>query len=248
MIIIKTQDDISKIKIAASIWKKTRAAIVAATKPGVSLKALDQLAKETIEANGGQAAFYNYLGFAGNICISVNECVIHGVPTDYVLKHNDKVTFDVGVKYQEHYCDAAFTLVLGDNVQAHAISKVCYEAMMIAINLIKPGTSTHTISGAIQKYVQQKGYHVIRDFTGHGCGVQIHEDPLIPNYRSLLFPNVKLVENMVICIEPMILTGSNEYFIDPKDRWSVIAKNRLMTCHWEHMVLVTKDGFEILTE
>lgn len=248
MIIIKSQDDINKIRTAANIWKKVRETLIKATKPGVSLKALDQLAKETIEANGAECAFYNYLGFAGNICISVNECIIHGVPTDYVLKHNDKVTFDVGVKYADHYCDAAFTMILGENVQAHAISKVCYDAMMVAINLIKPGTSTHTISKTIQRHVQQNGYHVIRDFVGHGCGNQIHEDPMIPNYRSLLIPNAILQENMVICIEPMILTGSNEYFIDPNDQWSVIAKNRLITCHWEHMVLVTKDGFEILTE
>lgn len=248
MIIIKSQEDIKKIKQAAEIWKKVREKLYLETKVGISTKELDEIANQVIQQNNAKAAFYNYLGFEGHICISVNECVIHGVPTDYRLKDGDMVTFDVGVEYDGHYCDAAYTIILGDqNVEAHAISNACKKALDDAINMIRPNVTTHAISKTIQKSVEQQGYHVIRDFCGHGCGNQIHEDPLIPNYRSILFENVVLKPNMVICIEPMILTKSNAYYIDPNDRWSVKSKNHLLTCHWEHMILITEDGCEVLT-
>lgn len=248
MVIVKTEKDITAIKEAVRIWKIAREAIYKQAKAGVSLKELDLLAKEVIEANGGIAAFHNYLGFKGHICISVNECVIHGVPTDYVLKDGDKVTFDVGVKYDNHYCDAAFTIIINNsNVEALKISEICKKSIDEAVAIIKPKVTTHAISNAIQKFIEKNGYFVLRDFAGHGCGNEIHEDPLIPNYRSLLYRNVTLEENMVICIEPMILSGSNAYYIDPNDQWSVKSKNHQMTCHWEHMILITKDGCEVLT-
>lgn len=170
-----------------------------------------------ITENGGTSAFYQYLGFKGHICISVNDCVIHGVPTDYVIKENDKVTFDVGVKYMDHYCDAAFTIIFGNNVEAKNISDVCLESLNRAIKMIRPGINTKEISKTIQNYVEGQGYYILRDFCGHGCGNNIHEDPMIFNYRSMFAPSVILEPNMVICIEPMILKGSNQYFIDPLD-------------------------------
>lgn len=247
MVIIKSKEDIECIKEAAAIWKKVRFAMYENAKPGVSLKYLDELANEIIVANNATAAFHNYLNFPGYICISVNECVIHGVPTEYILKDGDMVTFDVGVKYKNHYCDAAYTIIINENVEAQKISDVCYQALNQAIEIIKPKITTHQISQTIQKYVEKNGYYVIRDFAGHGCGNQIHEDPLIPNYKSIFYPNVSLEENMVICIEPMILTKSNAYYIDSLDQWSVKSKNHLLTCHWEHMILITKDGCEVLT-
>lgn len=247
MVIIKSEYDIECIKKAAEIWKKVRVAMHENAKAGVSLKFLDNLANEIIIANNATPAFHNYLGFPGYICISVNECVIHGVPTEYILKDGDMVTFDVGVKYENHYCDAAYTIIINENVEAQKISDVCYQALEEAIKIIKPKTTTHQISQTIQKYVEKNGYYVIRDFAGHGCGNEIHEDPLIPNYKSILYRNETLEENMVICIEPMILTKSNAYYIDPLDHWSVKSKNHLLTCHWEHMILITKDGCEVLT-
>lgn len=217
---IKTPTDIALIKQAAEIWKTARAAIINAAQVGTSLKQIDELAKDVIESHGGTCAFYQYSGFPGHICISVNECIIHGVPTDYRLKDGDTVTFDVGVKYAEHYCDAAFTVMIGQvSVQTQHISEVCYGSLQAAIKLCKPGVTNYVLAATIQDYVEHHGYEVIRNFTGHGCGNQLHEDPIISNYRSseLWFKKVTLQPNMVICIEPMIMTGSNKYVVSEKD-------------------------------
>ena len=249
MIIIKSPDDIAKIRHAASIWKKVRSALYDFVDVGVSLKEIDEKAKEIIENNGATCAFYNYGGFPGNICLSVNETIIHGVPSNYCLKDGDSISIDVGVLFDNHFCDAAYTIIVGNaSNEAKRISDVCYNSLIEAIKIIKPNvTTTHDIASAIQDYVEANGYQVIRNFTGHGCGNMLHEDPIVPNYRSHFFKKEKLVPGMVICIEPMIMTDSNQYIIDDKNNWSVIAKNKKLTSHWEHMILITDDGYEILT-
>ncbi len=249
MIIIKTPDDISKIKKAASIWKEVRASLYEFVKVGVSLKEIDLKAKEIIESKGAACAFYNYGGFPGNICLSVNETIIHGVPSDYRLKDGDSISIDVGVLYENHFCDAAYTIIVGNaSNEAKRISEVCYNSLMEAIKIIKPNVTTnHDIASTVQDYVEAHGYEVIRNFTGHGCGNMLHEDPVIANYRSHFFKKEKLIPGMVICIEPMIMIESNKYIVDDKNNWSVIAKNKKLTSHWEHMILITEDGYEILT-
>lgn len=246
--LIKSEQDIKLIKAASAIWKKARNAVIEASKVGVSLLELDAIANNIINENKAIAAFHRYMDFPGHICISVNDCIIHGVPTEYRLKDGDMVSFDIGVKFEEHICDAAFTVIIGQNVDAQNISDVCKNSLYEAIKILRPGTTTNQIAMTIQDYVESHGYQVIRDFTGHGCGNKLHEDPVVSNYRSNFFPNFKLEENMVICIEPMILTGSHKYTIDTKDGWSVRSKNKKLTCHWEHMLLITNDGCEILTE
>ncbi|MCV3753894.1 type I methionyl aminopeptidase [Ureaplasma zalophigenitalium] len=248
-IYIKTPEDIQNIKEAINIWKKAKQAILDNVRVGISLLELDAIANQAIVQANGVSAFKDYLGFKHHICISVNECVIHGVPTNYTLKSGDKVTFDMGVKYNERYCDAAFTVIVDNaNVQAQKISDVCLLAIYEAVKMIKPGVTNFDVARTINKFVRQHGYYLLEDFTGHGCGVQIHEEPAMPNYVNYMqFREEKLEENMVLCLEPMIMTKSKEYYIDPLDQWSVKAKNKLLTAHWEHMVLVTKDGCEILT-
>ncbi len=249
MNLIKTKKDIELIKKACDIWKLTREAISSNVKVGISLNELDLIAKEVILKNGGTSAFFKYLDFPKNICISVNDCLIHGVPTDYLLKDGDMVTFDVGVKYQEHFCDAAFTIIIGEGtLEAKRINDVCYTSLMKAIEILKPGILTKDIAAVIQDYTEANGYELIRNFTGHGCGNAIHEDPSIPNYRSSFFKKEKLLSGMVICIEPMTMTKSNKYYINPKDNWSVMSLNKKLTCHWEHMILITDTGYEILTK
>lgn len=249
---IKSQTDIQTIKKAAAIWKDAKQALINACKPGISLLELDSIAKEAIEKHeGATCAFYGYSGFPGHICISVNETIIHGVPNEYILKDGDSVTFDVGVELDKHFCDAAFTVLVGNvSDEAKNISEVCHESLMKAIDIIKPGVSTYDIACTIQDYVESKGYEVIRNFTGHGCGNALHEDPIISNYRSIDFKRVQvpLQSGMVICIEPMIMTDSNKYVINAKNGWDVIAKNKKLTSHWEHMILVTDDGCEVLTK
>lgn len=248
MIYIKSNYEIEQIKKACSIWKEVRDKLTSFIKEGVSLLEIDEYARKLIEDdNGCKACFHNYNGFPGHICISVNDVVIHGVPTNYKLKYQDMVTCDIGVEYNSYICDAAFTVIIGDNSEAQKISDVCYNSLIEGIKQVKPNNTIGDISHAIQNYVEANGYKVISDFGGHGCGKKLHEDPIILNYGNK-GSGAKLRPGMIICIEPMILTDNNAYYIDRKDNWSVISKNHKLTCHWEHMVLVTEDGCEILTE
>ncbi len=248
MIYIKSNYEIEQIKKACSIWKEVRDKLTSFIKEGVSLLEIDEYARKLIEDdNGCKACFHNYNGFPGHICISVNDVVIHGVPTNYKLKYQDMVTCDIGVEYNSYICDAAFTVIIGDNSEAQKISDVCYNSLIEGIKQVKPNNTIGDISHAVQNYVEANGYKVISDFGGHGCGKKLHEDPIILNYGNK-GSGAKLRPGMIICIEPMILTDNNAYYIDRKDNWSVISKNHKLTCHWEHMVLVTKDGCEILTE
>ncbi|MDE5767222.1 MAG: type I methionyl aminopeptidase [Malacoplasma sp.] len=246
MIYIKSDYEIEQIKKACEVWKKVKQVLLENTKPGKSLIELDELAKKVTLENGCTTPFHKYQDFPGYNCISVNDVVIHGVPTNYKLKNLDIVTYDVGVAYNGYICDAAFTVVLGNNKEAEKINEVCFNSLMEGIKQIKPNNHIGDISSAIEDYVNKHGYHVIQDFGGHGCGRKLHEDPIILNYgKKGSGPLIK--KNMVLCIEPMIFTNNANYYID-KDKWSVIAENHLLTCHWEHMVLVTENGCEILTE
>lgn len=247
MIYLKTEKDIVGITKACNIWKKVKAELKKQTKPGISTKQLDKIAADVIAANGATASFYQYEGFPGHICISVNEQLIHGIPNDYILKKSDIVTFDIGVTFEGYVCDAAFSIVLDtNNTEALEIQEATLDCLRNAINLIKAGARIGDISYAIQETAYYHGYQVIKDYGGHGCGLKVHEDPIILNYGQ---PNtgLKLKAGMVICIEPMLMTDSDEYVVDAQNHWTVSAKNGKLTCHEEHMVLVTDLGFQVLT-
>jgi methionyl aminopeptidase len=191
--------------------------LIETVKPGISLIELDEKANTLIQKNHGISSFYQYNGFPKHICISVNDQLIHGVPNNYTVKEGDKITFDVGVTYEKHTCDAAYTVIVGKNNLAKQISAVTYEALMNAIEVIKPGNFTGDIAHAIEMTAKQHNYEVIKDFGGHGCGNKVHEDPLILNYGKPQ-TGVQLVKGMVLCIEPMLMTDSDEYYIDPKNK------------------------------
>lgn len=246
MIYIKSEFDISNIKKACDIWKFTKNELIKYIKEGISLNQIDEFARNIIESKGAICTFKDYYGFKGNICLSVNDVVIHGVPSEYILKNKDMLSLDIGVTYNNYVCDSAFTVIIGENEEAEKINKVCYQSLLEGINQIKPGNKIGDISNAIQTYVEKEGYHILPDFGGHGCGIKLHEDPIILNYGTRDSGPI-LREGMIICLEPMILTGLSDYYIDKKDKWSVKSKNKKLTCHWEHMILVTKNGYEILT-
>lgn len=248
MIIIKSEFDIKQIKEACKIWKKVRTEMHDKAVEGISLIELDKIAEDIIIGNGATPTFKNYQGYKHNICASVNEVIIHGVPDKYKLKKNDILSIDVGVTLNNYVCDAAYTIVIGgENKEAIKISDVCYQSLLEGINVAKPGNRIGDISYAIGKYITDNGYEILKDFTGHGCGKKMHEDPSIPNY-GVPKTGAKLVEGMVLCLEPMILIDSDKYVISKTDLWSVTSKNKKLTCHWEHMILITKDGCEILTK
>lgn len=248
MVYLKSPDDIVKIKQAAHIWKLTRDFIIKNCRVGVSLKYLDQLINEFICQHNAKPSFYQYRNFPGHVCISVNEQLIHGIPNEYIIQANDLITFDVGIEYQQHHCDSAFTININpNNAQASKILAITNNALAQAIKVIKPGNFIGDIESTIQHVVETNGYYVIKDYGGHGCGNKIHEDPSIMNF-GVAKTGLKIVPNMTLCIEPMVLTDSDQYVIDKKNKWTVSAKNKKLTCHCEHMVLVNNDGCEILTE
>jgi methionyl aminopeptidase len=230
MIYIKSQEDIILIKKAANIWKQVREILTPMVKPGVNLLTLDEKTNETVTQFGGTCSFYQYQGFPKHLCISVNDELIHGIPRDYVIKANDLITFDLGITYENHICDAAFTIhVSPTNKEPARISNATKTALMEAIKIIKPGNYIGDISNTIENVAKKYGYQVIKDFGGHGCGNHIHEDPIILNYGE---PHTgqKIVSGMTLCIEPMLMTGNDKYFIDEANHWTVKSKNQKLTC------------------
>lgn len=247
MIYIKSKEDIEGIKLACAVWKKVKHELIKATKPGVSTKKLDEIAANTMYKNNATPSFYKYEGFPGFICISVNQELIHGIASDYVLKKQDIVTFDIGVTYQKYICDAAFSVVLDkNNTLANNLHHATLACLLAGINQVKPNNYTGDISNAIEQTAYAHDYQVIKDYGGHGCGLKEHEDPIILNYGQA-HSGIKLVSGMVLCIEPMLMIGSDQYVVDPKNNWTVSSANNELTCHEEHMVLVTNTGHEVLT-
>jgi methionyl aminopeptidase len=192
--------------------------LITNTQVGVNLNTLDQKVDQLVTTLGATCSFYQYNGFPKHLCISVNDELIHGIPRDYIIKPNDLVTFDLGITYQNHICDAAFTLHVSPTTEAPTkISDATKDALMQAIKVIKPGNYIGDISHTIETTAKMHGYKVISDFGGHGCGNHLHEDPMILNYGKPQTGPV-IVKGMTLCIEPMLMTDSNAYFIDPIDQ------------------------------
>ncbi|CAF0753614.1 unnamed protein product [Didymodactylos carnosus] len=187
-------------------------------KPGANALALDQQAGALIRSLGAEPTFLGYRGFARNICISLNDEVIHGVAkASSILKDGDLITLDIGVTYQGYVVDAAFSHIIGSGSAAtKRINQVTQQALADGIAAIKPGVRAGAIGAAIQQTVESNGYFLLEDFTGHGSGLELHEDPAISNFGPVDH-GPKLKPNMTICIEPMVMTGSNGYVLDPDD-------------------------------
>lgn len=246
MIIIKTEKDIRDIRIAGKIWKETKDYILSLLEknPYRSLNQLDKLINDFIVSKNASSTFLGMYGFPKHVCISVNDCIIHGIPNEYILKDGDKVTFDIGVTYNNHICDAAFIYLMPNcSLETKKIVEVCQDSLQEALKYVKAGNHVGDIGYAIEKFVTSHGYFLLQGFSGHGCGNKLHEDPAIYN-TGQLHKGPLLKANMVICIEPMILSGSEEVYIT--HGWNVIAVDNHQTAHVESMVLVTEKGYEIL--
>jgi methionyl aminopeptidase len=187
-------------------------------KPGVSLISLDEKVAEFVAQNNATCSFYKYDGFPGHICISINDEIIHGIPNDYVIKSDDLVTFDVGITYKNHICDAAFTIHVDPQTAApKKINEVTKLSLNEALKVIKPQSHIGDISHVVETIANQNGFEVIRNFGGHGCGNKLHEDPMILNYGKP-HSGPEIVAGMTLCIEPMLLTGTDKYYIDKKNK------------------------------
>ena len=218
-------------------------------KPGMTGKEVDTWVRKEIVARGAKVA-YDMLDeeFPGAICISINDELVHGAPTDDILELGDKVSFDLDIYYKGYFTDSAFTMIVGDK-GSPAVKKmisVTESAMWEGIEQVKPGANIGDIGHAVETVLRKDHLGVIENYIGHGIGKSMHEAPEVPNYGKKGH-GYKLVEGDTICIEPMSCLGKPANYIDKSSNWTVKMKDGSIGCHFEHTVLVTKDGYEVLT-
>jgi len=248
MIPIKSKEEIVLLRESNRLVARVLQVLKEKTTPGVSTKELDILAEDMVKEAGAQPAFKGYRGYPATICASINEEVVHGIPTSkQILKPGDIVSIDLGVKYKGYYGDATVTLPVGEiDKKAQRIMEVTQTALSKGIDQAKEGNYLHDISWAIQSYVEGEGYSVVRDFVGHGIGKNLHEEPQIPNFgKPHTGPILK--EGMVLALEPMVNEGTWEVRV-LSDKWTVVTKDGLLSCHFEHTIAVTKDSAVILSK
>lgn len=218
-------------------------------KPGMTGKEVDAWVRKTIEERGARVA-YDYLeeSFPGAICISVNDELVHGAPTDYVFEEGDKVSFDLDVLYEGYYTDSAFTMIVGDkgSPAVKQMIKTTERAMWAGIDVVRAGARIGDIGYAVEKVLRAGKLGVIENYVGHGIGKEMHMRPDIPNYGSRGHGYI-LKAGDTICIEPMSCLGKPANYVDRESNWTVKMKDGSIGCHCEHTVLVTEDGCEVLT-
>ncbi len=247
MALIKTPEQIKKMEEAGRIVARVHRELKAMIKPGVSLLELDAKAEEIILSEGATPTFKGFEGFPASICASVNEVMVHGIPSNLTLKEGDIISVDVGALKDGWNGDAAFTKAVGKiSDKAQKLLDVTKEALAAGIKFAKPGVTLGQLGAEIESYAIKHGFTAARDFVGHGIGETMHEEPYVPNYGFK--GGMKLQENMTICIEPMFIDGPDELFTDPIDGWTVRSKHGGLTTHDEHTIVITKDGGRILTK
>jgi methionyl aminopeptidase len=246
-IILKSPREIQIMRKANRIVAETLAMLAEKIRPGLTTRLLDQWAYDFARSQGAVPAFKGYRGFPGSLCVSINEEVVHGIPSGRrFLAEGDIVSIDFGVKFDGFYGDAAITVPVGRVAAAREkLIKVTRESLDLAIDQVRVGNRVNDISRAVQQHVESHGFSVVRQFVGHGIGSQLHEPPEIPNYhRNELTP--KLQVGMVLAIEPMVNAGASAVKV-LKDGWTVVTTDSAASAHFEHTVLVTDGEPEILS-
>ena len=246
MIKVRTEEEIALLRENAILVSKTLAEVGKHIAPGVRTKDLDAVAEEFIRDHGATPGFLGYGGFPYTLCISVNEYVVHGFPSDYELKEGDIVSVDCGTTYKGYNGDSAYTFACGEISAAdQALLDTTKNSLFKGIEKAVAGARTGDIGYAVQSYCEARGYSVVRELVGHGIGRNLHESPEVPNYGRQGH-GVKLPENAVICIEPMINQGVKEVYLDDNG-WGVYTADRKKSAHFEMMVVVKKGAAERLT-
>lgn len=246
MVHLKTAEEIQIIRESAGILARAHGEVARLIKPGVRTRDLDKRAEEFIRDNQGIPSFLNYNGFPASLCISVNDTVVHGFPGDYVLKEGDIVSIDCGVKFKGYHSDSAYTYPLvGVREEVLSLLQRTYDSLFKGIEQARAGNRVGDVSYAIQSYVEQFGYGVVRELVGHGVGKSLHEDPEVPNYGKR-GKGPKIVAGMVFAIEPMINMGTRKV-VQERDGWTIRTSDRQPSAHFEHTVAVREDRTEILT-
>ena len=246
--VIHTADEINRIRRAAAVTAEVREQIAALAKPGMTTFDLDQLAGECIRATGGKSAFLGYCGYPGNICISVNEEVVHGIGSpDRIILESDIVSIDVGVCIDGAIGDTARTLYFQEpSADIKRLLEGTHESLLAGVAQARKGNYICDISKAVETVALRHRLGVVREYVGHGCGIKLHEPPEVPNYSGW-GKGAKLEPGMVLCIEPMLNLGTAKVTTDRHDGWTVRTRDGKPSAHFEHMVLITENEPEILT-
>ena len=246
MIHFKTAEEIELLRISNSLVSKALAEVARIIAPGISTLALDAVAEEYIRDQGAEPGFLGYRGYPKTLCTSVNQQVVHGIPSSYILKEGDIVSVDCGVLYQGYYGDAAYTFAVGNIPErVRLLLKITKEALYKGIQQAREGKRIGDIGAAVQACCEKEKFSVVREMVGHGIGKGLHEAPEVPNYGRR-GSGVKLQQGMVLCIEPMINLGRREIIQDP-DGWTIHTADKLPSAHFEHCVAIGKNGADVLS-
>lgn len=244
---IKSQKEIELMRHAGKLLAQTLAELEKAVKPGISTWELNRIGEDIIRGYGCIPSFLNYNGYPASICISVNKEVVHGIPKkDFILQEGDIVSMDAGLIYEGFHADAARTVGVGNiSDNAKKLIEVTKQSFFEGMKYAKAGNHLYDISGAIGGYAESFGYGVVRDLTGHGIGRNLHEDPVIPNFKKVR-RGLKLQPGMTLAIEPMINEGTWKVYWEDDD-WTVVTADGRLSAHYENTVLITDGEPEVLT-
>ena len=247
MIYLKTEEEIELLRENNLLVSATLAEVGKHIKPGVTTLELDRIAEEFIRSHGAVPGFLGYGGFPNTLCVSVNQQVVHGIPSDYALREGDIVSVDCGTILKGFYGDSAYTFGVGEiSEQNQQLLTVTKEALLKGVEQAVAGNRVGDISAAVQAHAEKYGYGVVRELVGHGLGRNMHEDPEVPNYGAR-GRGPLLKEGMVICIEPMINMGRKEVVFE-RDGWTVRTRDNKPSAHFEYAVAIRKGGADVLTD
>ncbi|MEK7464289.1 MAG: type I methionyl aminopeptidase [Patescibacteria group bacterium] len=252
MIRLKTEKDLEKLRVSGKILASVLKSLSVVAKEGVELRELDELARKLIKEAGARPAFLGYTPGGGRkpypaaICTSVNDTIVHGIPTKYKLRKRDILKIDLGVQYEGYFTDSAVTIGIGEvsNI-AKKLMLVTKEALAAGIENCRPNGHLGDIGWAVEKVVKKGGFKAINGLTGHGVGFEVHEDPTIYNFGDK-GTGVKLKPGMVLAIEPMVSAGSSDIVQDNDDSYKTADGS--LSAHFEHTIAITEDGIEVLTK
>lgn len=242
----KTNQELTYMKKAGIIVALAHCAAQTVIRPGATTRQINEIIEKTIVENGGFPSFKGLYGFPAAACISVNSVMVHGIPDDTVLHDGDIVSVDIGACYQGYHGDSAWTYAVGNiSADAKRLLDIGEKSLYEGLKMAKAGNHLTDISHAIGEYVFQNGCSLPRDYAGHGIGTSVHEDPTVPNFGPA-GQGILLKEGMTLAVEPMVLAGRPQTRL-LSDGWSVVTRDGALSAHFEHTIVLTKDGYEILT-
>ncbi len=246
MIVCRSQSEIDKLRRVNQLVARILAELRQVVVPGITTTDIDELAERRVREAGAEPAFKGYHGYPATVCASVNEQVVHGIPSSRPLVAGDIVSIDMGAKLDGFFGDCAVTVPVGAvSPQATELLRVTEEALFRGIDCVRPGARVSDIGAAVQQHVEAQGYSVVREFVGHGIGTSLHEEPQVANYGPAGH-GPRLSEGMVLAIEPMVNAGKPAVKV-LSDGWTAVTKDKSLSAHFEHTVVVTREGREILT-